>query len=113
MGAVNAEAVLHCLSGPQAQAHLPGSWEAGETPAPLLPRQLPQDHPALPKALGASTPHHMSMLVVCVVVPSSSSGARYLRTGAPTLGLAVPLLWPGLHEAPWLCTSLPTGHHRP
>lgn len=24
-------------------------------------------------------PYHMSMLVVCVVVPSSSSGARYLR----------------------------------
>lgn len=30
----------------------------------------------------APTAHHMSMPVVCVAVPSSSSGARYLPTEA-------------------------------
>lgn len=43
------------------------------------------------------------MLVVCVVVPSSSSGARYLETEVPTSRLV--LL--GVHRAQRVCAAHP------
>lgn len=33
-----------------------------------------------PSSISKAPSHHMSMLVVCVTVPNSSSGARYLCT---------------------------------
>lgn len=48
---------------------------------PGVPAAGGQPHPFLPdQGLAAQHPHHMSMLVVWVIVPSSSSGARYLAT---------------------------------
>lgn len=86
-------AVLTLPFGIPGVGHLP---EPGaQMPAPSAPDS----------AHTPSTPHHMSMLVVCVVVPSSSSGARYLQTEAHT---SCPALL-GLHRAPRIC-SPPTGH---
>lgn len=82
----------------------PGRWEAGEdpSPAPASPWEPPQP---FPRALGdAFTSHHMSMLVVCVVVPKSSSGARYLRTQARPL---VPC------SKAWASTGLRDGLRQP
>lgn len=45
-------------------------------------------------------PYHMSMLVVWVVIPSSSSGARYLHRGhlVAELGQACPAEGPSQHQ---------------
>lgn len=68
------------------------------------PCQLPRDLPSW-SPWGDSTSHHISILVVCVVVPSSSSGARYLPTeaayltsGLPPRQLGPPRGTVGLHQ---------------
>lgn len=74
---------------------VPGLGPPGSSSQPhSCPCRLPCDLPFL-KPRSSSFPHHMSMLVVCVVVPSSSSGARYLPRESPNSCQALPLLQPG------------------
>lgn len=73
-----------------------GPAERGSRRGQEVPLLWPPPGPLLP------SPYHMSMLVVCVVIPSSSSGARYLRGGRRRLegtarGLAC--VAPSRHEA--------------
>lgn len=76
---------------------------AGEAPpSPRVPAVLPPVNPpgtaqpASAPAVLPPRPYHMSMLVVCVVIPSSSSGARYLRREGAGLQEAPPLPPAGL-----------------
>lgn len=82
----------------------PGAGRLAKTPALPLPAPMGPS-PSIPQAPGDTfTSHHMSMLVVCVVVPKSSSGARYLQTQARPL---VPC------SKAWDSTSLPDSLRQP
>lgn len=85
-------------------------WDPRFLPTRSWQRPQPCSGPCrpLPQALGAAfTPHHMSMLVVCVVVPNSSSGARYLQREMHS-AVSLPESWPGRPDGqPQLRPPLP------